>query len=160
MREMKDIKDILGSMTVTELVAPLKKRRLPLVKEEENIEEVIDAMVTFGHSRLLYVVDENRKLTGAISLGLLTRHVFSPSHEPQIHARFLMDMITAETAKDIMQKNPVIASIEDNVVAVLERMIKANVKEIPILDEERRIVADLTIIDLLKVIINSRLSGS
>lgn len=157
---MRDIKELLGSMTLAEIVAPFTERKLPLVSEEASIEEVIDAMVNIGHSRLLYVVNEHRELTGAISLGLLTRHVFSPSHEPQIHARFLMNMITAETAKEIMLKNPVVASIEDNVGIVLEQMIKANVKEIPILDEERRVVADLTIIDLLKVIINSRLLES
>lgn len=33
---------------------------------------------------------------------------------------------------------------------MLERMIKKNVKEIPILDDEKRVVADLTMIDLLK----------
>jgi CBS domain-containing protein len=154
---MRSIEEVLGNTRVTDLVAPLKERRLPLIHEKANIEEVVEAMIRFEHSRLLYVVDDEGKLTGTISLGLLVRHVFSPSHEPQIHPRFLISMITAETAKDIMKKNPVVTTEEEEVGIVLKRMIRTNVKEIPVLDSEKRVIADLTIVDLLRfIVVNSR----
>jgi CBS domain-containing protein len=59
-------------------------------------------------------------------------------------------MITAETAKDIMQKNPLVTSEEEKAEAAVKRMIWTNVKEIPVLDNEKRVVADLTVVDLLK----------
>jgi CBS domain-containing protein len=59
-------------------------------------------------------------------------------------------MITAETAKDIMQKNPVVTSEEEKAEAAVKTMIWTNVKEIPVLDNEKRVVADLTVVDLLK----------
>ena len=151
---MRRIEKIKGSARVTEVVALLKERKLPLIQEKANIEEVIDTMIRFQHSRLLYVVDDDKKLTGTISLGLLARHVFSASHEPQIHPRFLINMITAETAKDIMQKNPVVTTEEEKVEGVLRRMIRTNAKEIPVLDNEKRVVADLTMLDLLKFLLN------
>ncbi len=154
---MTSIEGVLGNTRVTDLVALLKERRLPLIHEKANIEEVVEAMIRFEHSRLLYVVDDEGKLTGTISLGLLVRHVFSPSHEPQIHPRFLISMITAETAKDIMKKNPVVTTEEEEVGIVLKRMIRTNVKEIPVLDSEKRVIADLTIVDLLRfIVVNSR----
>ena len=151
---MRPIEKIKGSARVSEVVAFLKERKLPLIQEKANIEEVIDTMIRFQHSRLLYVVDDDKKLTGTISLGLLARHVFSASHEPQIHPRFLINMITAETAKDIMQKNPVVTTEEEKVEVVLKRMIRINAKEIPVLDNEKRVVADLTMVDLLKFLLN------
>ena len=151
---MRLIEKIKGSARVTEVVAFLKERKLPLIQEKANIEEVIDTMIRFQHSRLLYVVDDDKKLTGTISLGLLARHVFSTSHEPQIHPRFLINMITAETAKDIMQKNLVVTTEEEKVEVVLKRMIRTNAKEIPVLDKEKRVVADLTMVDLLKFLLN------
>lgn len=151
---MRPIEKIKGSARVTEVVAFLKERKLPLIQEKANIEEVIDTMIRFQHSRLLYVVDDDKKLTGTISLGLLARHVFSRSHEPQIHPRFLINMITAETAKDIMQKNLVVTTEEEKVEVVLKRMIRTNAKEIPVLDKEKRVVADLTMVDLLKFLLN------
>ncbi len=153
---MSDVEEKISSTRVTELVARLKERRLPLIHEKANIEEIVDAMIRFERSRLLYVVDDDGKLTGTISLGLLARHVFSASHEPQIHPRFLVSMITAERAKDIMQKNPVVATEEEEVGIVLKRMIRTNVKEIPVVDREKKVVADLTLIDLLRFIVNSR----
>lgn len=151
---MRPIEKIKGSARVTEVVAFLKESKLPLIQEKANIEEVIDTMIRFQHSRLLYVVDDDKKLTGTISLGLLARHVFSTSHEPQIHPRFLINMITAETAKDIMQKNLVVTTEEEKVEVVLKRMIRTNAKEIPVLDKEKRVVADLTMVDLLKFLLN------
>ena len=153
---MSDGEEKISSTRVTELVTLLKERRLPLIHEKANIEEVVDAMIRFEHSRLLYVVDDDGKLTGTISLGLLARHVFSASHEPQIHPRFLVGMITAERAKDIMQKNPVVATEEEEVGIVLKRMIRTNVKEMPVLDGEKKVIADLTMVDLLRLIVNSR----
>jgi CBS domain-containing protein len=153
---MTSIEEILANTRVTDLVAPLKERGLPLIHEKANIQEVLEAMIRFEHSRVLYVVDDDGTLTGIISLELLARHVFSPSHEPQIHPRFLISIITAETAKDIMLKNPVVSTEEEKVGIVLKRMIRTNVKEIPVLDSEKRVIADLTIVDLLRFIVNLR----
>ena len=146
---------MLGDKKVAELVAFLKGRRLPLIDQKANIEEIVTAMIHFEHSRLLYGVDHNEKLIGTISWGLLTRHVFSTSHDPQIHPRFIMSMITAETAKDIMQKNPLFITENELVETLLEKMIRSNVKEIPVIDREKRVIAYLTIVDLLRFLIKS-----
>ena len=152
---MKDGEKMIGSTKVAELVAFLKGRRLPLINQKANIEEIVTAMIHFEHSRFLYVVDNDEKLTGTISWGLLARHIFSSRHEPQIHPRFIMSMITAEAAKDIMQKNPVFTTEDELVETLLKKMIRSNVKEIPVLDNEERVIANLTIVDLLRFLIKS-----
>ena len=152
---MRNVEEIINRKKISDLSAFLKGRSLPIIHEKATIEEVVGAMVRFERSRLLYVVDDEGKLVGTISLGLLARHIFSPGHEPQIHARFLLSIITAEFAKDIMQKNLVVAAKEEEVGAVLQRMIRANVKEIPVVDSEKRVIADLTIVDLLRFIVSS-----
>ncbi len=152
---MKSFEEIINSTIVSELITTLEKRNLPIIHEKANIKEVVDAMISFEHSRLLYVVDDDGRLTGIISLGALSRHIFSPSHEPQIHPRFLINMITAETAKDIAQKNTLFTTEEEKVEVALKKMIKRNVKEIPVLNNEKRVIADFTIMDLLRFIVNS-----
>jgi CBS domain-containing protein len=141
-------------MSIASLLSTLGPRMLPIVLEHSTIQEVIRSMIRFGHSRVLYVVNEAEQLTGTISLGNLARHVFSRSHEVQIHARVLISMITAETAKDMMQKKPVFAKKEEEVGEILKRMIESNVKEIAILDDERKVIGDVTMIDLLKFLLN------
>jgi CBS domain-containing protein len=132
-----------------EVITSQKGRELPLVREESSIEELIDAMVQHKHTRLLFVVDEEGKLLGSIALGPLVRHVFRQSHEPRIHPRNIMSIITTEMAKDIMDKHPIFAEEEEDVEHVLKRMIGKNVTEIAVLDKEKRVVADVTMIDLL-----------
>jgi CBS domain-containing protein len=153
---MREGEKMLGGKVVAELVAFLKERRLPLIDQKANIEEIVTAMTHFEHSRLLYVVDNNERLTGTISWGLLARHVFSSSHDPQIHPRFIMSMITAETAKDIMQKNPVFTTENELVETLLKKIIQRKVQEIPVLDKEKRVIANLTIVDLLRFLFKSR----
>ncbi|MCP3678496.1 MAG: CBS domain-containing protein [Deltaproteobacteria bacterium] len=137
-------------MKIAELVATRKERGVPVVYEHFSIEETIDTMLKFRHSRLVYVLNENDELTGTISLGMLMRHSLSPKYEPKIHPRLLIGMLTAETAKDIMLKNPVFASEDEDVELVVTRMIDTNVKEIAILNSERKVIADITMLDLLE----------
>jgi CBS domain-containing protein len=137
-------------MKIKEILETIEERELPLVREDETIREVLEKMLKHPHTRLIYVVDEAGKCKGTISLGILIRHLFPHSFEPAIHTRFLIPMITAEIAKDIMNKGLIYATNEDDVEAVIKRMIKAGVKEIAVLDGEKRVVADLTMLDLLK----------
>jgi CBS domain-containing protein len=59
-------------------------------------------------------------------------------------------MITSETARDIMNRELIHALEDDSLDKVVERMIQAGVKEIAILDGEKKLVGDLTMLDLLK----------
>lgn len=141
--------------SIAELIRGYPERQLPIIGEDALVEEIIQAMICFKHSRLLYVVDDCGQLTGTISLEILVRHVFSRNHVPQIHPRRLVSMITAENAKHIMQKNPIYAMEEEEVGVVLERMIASNMKEIAVLDQEKRVISDITMIDLLAFLMGS-----
>ena len=136
-------------MKIREVVATLKKRGVPVIYEGYSIEKIIDTMLKFRHSRLVYVLNDNEELTGTISLGMLARHILSSKYEPKIHPRLLISMVTAETAKDIMLENPIVATEEEDVELVLKKMIDANVKEVAILNSERKVMADITMLDLL-----------
>ena len=137
-------------MTIAELLTTIEPRQLPLVDAGETIAGVLQVMVKFPHTRLIYVVDAQRRCTGTISLGVLIRHLFAHGYEPAVHSRHLIPMITSQTAEDIMNRQLIYALKEDKVEVVVRRMIKAGVKEIAVLDEARRLIGDLTMLDLLK----------
>jgi len=137
-------------MKIKELLAAMDERGLPLVEEQESIQGVLLKMLNNPHTRLVYVVDDQETCTGVISLGTLIRYLFSRSFEPAVHARFIIPMITSETARDIMNKGIIYATAEDDIEVVVKKMVKAGVKEIPILDRDKKVVADLTMLDLLR----------
>jgi CBS domain-containing protein len=136
--------------TIGEVIRQIAPRALPLIHEGSPIDDVIDAMDHSPHSRLVYVVDGENHLLGTISLGTLVRHIFSASHEPRIHPKSLLSMITSETASDIMARHPISATVEETVGEVMKRMVAKNVKEIAVVDAEDHVIADITMIDLLK----------
>ena len=51
-----------------------------------------------------------------------------------------------------MDKYVVCARKEDDLKTVLERMIDNHIKEIPVVDEDKKIIANIGIIDLWKLI--------
>ena len=147
---MAGAKDIRSLGKIADLVEELKQRKIPVVHERATVSEIVDAFVASHHSRILYVVDDEGRLRGVISLGNLVRHVFLLYHGPSIDTGSLISMVVSETAEHFMQREPLFTVGSEDIEDVLERMIKKNVKEIPILDDEKRVVADLTMVDLLK----------
>ncbi|MCD6388525.1 MAG: CBS domain-containing protein [Desulfobulbaceae bacterium] len=139
-----------GNETIGDLLPELREREIPLVPEEAGVKEIVEAFSSACHSRLLYVVDDNGRLQGVISLGHMVRHVFFHYHDSCPHIQNISSMAIAETARDFMQREPLAATLSDEVEEVLGRMIKHNVKEVPVVDEGQRVVGDLTMVDLLQ----------
>ena len=110
-----------------------------------------------GHLRTIYVIGHEGRLQGILSLGELIRSLISAGHKPHFHARSLLTRITAKKAADIMDKYVVYARKEDDPNSVLERMIDNHIKEIPVVDEDKKIIANIGIIDLWKMIENGGL---
>ena len=139
-----------GLGKIADFVEDLQQRKIPKVNEDASVSEILDAFVESNHSRIVYVVDDQERLKGIISLGNLIRHVFFLYHDTDINSSHLISMAVSETAKDFMLDKMFFALTSDDVESVLKRMIKQNIKEIAILDDEKRIIADFTMIDLLK----------
>jgi len=134
---------------VRDVVARHKDRLVPLVNKDTPIDDLPQAIEWHRHSRQLYVVDEKDHLMGNITLGRLVMYVFAGSHGSSMNPRHVMGLITCVHAGDLMTEGTLSARMDDEVEEVLERMVAGNVDEVPVIDEEGRIVADLTMIDLL-----------
>ncbi len=137
-------------MQIHEVLACIGPRDVPYIHEDSLIDNVIRVMARQIHTRLVYVVDAEQKLRGTITVGSLLRHIFPHHYEGMIHAHGILDAITAENARHIMESKCVFATPDDSVEAVLKRMAGSGVKEMAVLDESGRVIADITAIDLLR----------
>ena len=117
-----------------------------------TLEEASRKIADVGHLRTIYVLDHKGRLQGILSLGELIRSMITAGHKPHFHARSLLTRITAKKAADIMDKYVVYAREENDPNSVLERMIDNHIKEIPVVDEDKKIIANIGIIDLWKLI--------
>ncbi len=138
------------AMKIREVLDCIGPREIPIIDLNSHIDDVIRIMADFIHSRLVYVVDEEKRLKGTISVGTLLRHIYPHHYEGKIHPHGILERITAEAACHIMDKHSVSTTPDEIVDNVLKRMAHSGVKEIPVLDKEGRIIGDITAIDLMR----------
>ncbi|MEW6428495.1 MAG: CBS domain-containing protein [Thermodesulfobacteriota bacterium] len=137
-------------MRIGEVMQRITEREVPAIFEECTIREVIEMIVRFPHTRLIYVTDGDGRLRGTITVGSLLRHLFPYHYEGRVHGRGILRNITAQRASDLMDTRNILASPDEEVDAVLQRMAGSGVKEMAIVDGQGRILADITAVDLLK----------
>jgi CBS domain-containing protein len=135
------IKDVLTDHSV---------RQLPVIPRDTPLKDLAEKIEWFRHSRQLYVVDREGRLMGNITIASLVKHIFVHHHGTSINPRHLLAAITAETAEDLMLEKPLSVKTEDSVDDILEKMVDKNVEEVPVLDDEGKVIGDVTMIDLMK----------
>lgn len=137
-------------MKISEVMKSIGPREIPIIDWNSHIDDVIRVMADFIHTRLVYAVDEEKRLKGMISVGSLLRHIYPHHYEGKIHPHGILRSITAETARHIMEKCSITTTPEESVDKVLRRMARSGVKEVPVLDKEGYIIGDITAIDLMR----------
>lgn len=137
-------------MKIKEIIEHIKDRGFPCVSEHSDISEVIQVAGRYPHSRLVYVIDEQNKLLGSISIGALIRHLYPYHYEDKIHSRDILRNITVEKASHLMSSGNVNASPDETVDDILKRMASTGAKEIAVVDRNGSFLADITAVDLLK----------
>lgn len=136
-------------MEIKEVLSLIGKREIPCVPEKCEISEVISLLVRFPYARLVYVVNDEKRLLGNISVGSLLRHLFPYHYKARIHPGGILRSITAARAEHIMGRENVFALPDETVDEVLKRMARTGVKEMAVIDTNGMIIGDITAVDLL-----------
>ena len=140
---------------IADIIDELKQTQAPTIEENATIDKVLDTIVNQETAGVLYVIDEDKRLKGTITLDEVVRHIFSLSHEHRIHSRRIMDMVTSEDVGHIMKKRPPYVLKSDDIGEIIRKMVKSNMKHLPLLDEEKRVICDISMIDIIKRMIET-----
>ena len=119
--------------------------------EECTLEEASVQVARNPHARGIYVVDDKEKIQGYLSLGVLIRHIMSSRHKPHFHVRSLLSIITAKKVSDLMEKDVIVARENDTIESVVDMMVERNIKQVPVVNGEGRILANVSILDLWRI---------
>ncbi|OGD54946.1 hypothetical protein A3K80_01940 [Candidatus Bathyarchaeota archaeon RBG_13_38_9] len=140
-----------------------KNRTLSLiVNEEEKITEIIKHYAEKSSLSGIFVVDKEQKLKGVI-----IRYDLLQWAKFKIGADIGSDVIAVDeinryayssTAKDIMHKYSAEAYVkpEDSLDLALDIMLNEDTLAIPVIDEEKKIIGDLTFLEVLDLIIQKQ----
>lgn len=137
------------NLKVSELVDTVGERQAPTVSSQASLREAVETFERQRHTRVLYVVDETERIVGILTAGSLLRHAETYGLTPQIHARRIPALLSGDTVEQIMIHHPITIKRSDTVGVAVRRMSETGAKELPVVDKNGRVTADLTIIDIL-----------
>jgi CBS domain-containing protein len=143
--------------TIREFLDSLASRaELPLVAMGASLEEVVQAMVKGHRRRIVYVVDAGGNFKGAITLNHLKDIIFRFFLDDRVSnavvvSERLTELFTSEKAEQVMTLDLPHCLTDETLAEALGRMMETDVTDMPVLDQEGRVVADLDILDLLKL---------
>ena len=120
-----------------------------IVGEEDSLLKVAEEIVGDPRTRSVYVVDRNGSLKGIIPVIELIQYLYY-NYIPKeyIFYRFPLALSGESNAKDIMLP-PVYVYDKDSITDALKKMFKNNLKEIPVVDDNMKIIGDLNILELI-----------
>lgn len=118
-----------------------------VLKREASIDVVIDAICHEPTSRALYVVDDQERLVGIISMIEVFRLLGSQYLPREVlpHATSTM----AQKAEDLMVP-PVMVYLDDEIKAALRVAVIHQMEDLPVVDREGKVVGNLDCFEILK----------
>ena len=88
----------------------------------------------------------------------MEKHILFHLNNREIDNLHLTSMAFTETAEDYIERPIITAKLSENIHSVLTRMLESSIKEIPIVDNQGRLIADLTLIEILNTCLDDIIS--
>jgi acetoin utilization protein AcuB len=121
------------------------------ISPDTSISKSLDLMAK-NHFHRLPVVDENGKLTGLITEGLVSES--SGKNQTSLDIFQLNYLLSRTKAKDIMIKDVTTISPDVFLEEAAGAMLKAGISVLPVIDDERRVVGIITEKDIFQAFLD------
>ncbi len=137
----------------------LGPRTVPAVTLEANVDDMIQCFAASTHSRVIYVTDAEGRLEGTITQQELVKHVFLHYHDEYLDKRALLSHAISESAADIMHNERRHCMASDSLEELLADMISFHQDEVPVVDNENKLIYDITMMDIIRYCAQKRENG-
>lgn len=147
----------MSQLLVRELMA-LAPRRPCLVRAGTPLPEVVALLTGNRASREAYLVDDDGRFRGVITLRRLARRLF-PHDVRAPTATTMLDRTSARTAGDLAQAQQACVGLGDTLAQVLDLLFRLDLEAVPIVDEHGIVVGSLDLVDVVGLWQRGRLGG-
>mgnify|MGYP000589493260 CR=1 FL=1 len=142
--------NLLLFLKIKEVMQHIGRRDFPWFSENSDISEGIKLAVRFPNARLVYVIDDQKKQLGVITIGSLMRHLYPYHYKEKIHPRDILRNIVVYNASHLMGIRNVKALPEVTVDVGITPIARTRSKAIAMVACDGCILAYITGVDLLK----------
>ena len=125
--------------------------KTPFMEENAGWEEFLAKLSVRAHAWVVNSTEE-MKLVGIVTEHDILRIIIPPAHRKiKMFGIHRADMLYKETVvQDIMTHNPVVCSPEETVTDVLKKIASFNIRRLAVVDENKRLLGEITIQLLVK----------
>ena len=139
----------LYKVKVKEIMVP--GDRTPFMEENAGWEEFLAKLSVRAHAWVVSNTEE-MKVVGIVTEHDILRIIIPPTYRKiKMFGIHRADMLHKETVvQDIMTHNPVVCSPEETVTGVLEKFSSFNIRRLAVVDENKKLLGEITIQLLVK----------
>lgn len=128
---------------------PFSQSAPSLVRTDATLRDVVGKLVEDRATREVYVVDEENRFQGVITVRRLARFVFSALVPDRSSATDLLELVSAENAEDLAIRKSACVHEDDPFEHVIDLMLRHEINEMPVVDDERVIVGNVNLLEIL-----------
>jgi CBS domain-containing protein len=134
----------LYNVKVKEIMIP--GRDIPFMEENAGWEEFLAKLSVRAHAWVVNNTQE-MKVVGIVTEHDILRCIIPPGHRKiRIFGIPKAEILHKETVvQDVMTRNPVVCSQEENVTDVLKKFSTFNIRRLAVVDENKRLLGEITI---------------
>ena len=125
------------------------------VYKDASLDDIAKMMIANPSLKSIYVVDENLRLVGRITLKILIRHEFMDLLPSSFEYFDALEFIGDKTAGELMIATECITD-DDTLKTAFLKMYQHEVDELPVVDEDHHIIGNLDLIELLTILIENK----
>lgn len=148
----------MESIRARELLA-FSSSQPSLIGVDASLRDAVAMLVEDRNTREVYVVDDEQRFVGVLTLRRLARGVFFHDVPDKSSVTNLLDLISAQRAEDIALKKAAYVGEEDTLAHVMDTMFRFDLHEVPVVDDDRVIVGCLNLLDILAAWYDGRLGA-
>ncbi len=139
------------------IVRDFRPYEAPLITTKEvDIATLVGEFVKNPSLHHVCVIDKSGRLLGLINRKKVFKHLFFHHVRPDSMVRNLLDLVTAESSTEMMLTHFVTCKEDDNIDDVIKNLIEYNIREIPVVDDEGRVLGFITILMIMKSWLSSK----
>ncbi|MGE0431372.1 MAG: CBS domain-containing protein [Planctomycetota bacterium] len=139
MMEMPDARELLALSNTPASVVPATA----------TLAEIVAAVIHNPASYEVYVIDADGRFAGVITAQRVARFVFSHQSPATESATDMLDMLSAETAGELVRGEAVSVSQTDPLPDVIDVMFRHGLIAVPVVDDDGRILGNLNLLQIL-----------
>ena len=133
----------------------------PVVNVNDLLEDIAQLVAKGNYRRALYVVDDKGKLVGILMLHKLLKHLLKGKYEhmtiSEAYSRGFLHAMFSTVAGDLMKRDVVFLYEDDSVEKAIELMAKHGLKDIPVVNREKKVVGFVDLPVIIKFILKHQI---